>query len=99
MKREKKREEKYKHDAGIFNQLSNDSFSIEQKALGEQIELHIGAIQSRVRIRFIHETVKQQMEKKINEIHSGLFFSPFGRYIYSFWIGTKMRRYKRQARS
>lgn len=62
-------EEKRKHDAGIFNQLSNDSFSIEQKVLDEQIELHIGAIQSRVRFRFIHETTNGKRTTKFIQDH------------------------------
>lgn len=46
-------------------------FSIEQKVLEQQIELHIGAIQSRVHIRFIHKNdAKTNFERKRNEQNS-----------------------------
>lgn len=57
----------------FFDQLSNDSFSIEQKVLEQQIELHIGAIQSRVRIRFIHELMEQHNQTEQQNSFRNLF--------------------------
>lgn len=71
--------EKYRNTTQVYI-LSNDSFSIQQKVLDKQIELHIGAIQSRARIRFIHESIEQtnEEEQRTTKIHSaisGLFLS------------------------